>query len=79
LVLLVFSFVLGGLFLRFSLEGDELAHQVLVDIHYGRVVVEVAAVVFGTENGNELLVLAKEAVAILHHLMASAYQIKIML
>ena len=73
----VLLFGFGKGFLRVTLESDELAHKVLVHIHHGRIVVEVATIVLCTENGNKLLILAEETVAILHDLMPTADQVEI--
>ena len=71
------TFGLRGLLLSVSLERDELTHQVLIDIHDSRVIVEVTAIVFRTEYGYQLLVLAEETVSVLHNLMSTADQVKV--
>ena len=68
---------LGQCFLRVTLESDELAHKVLIYIHYGGVIVKISTIVLRTEDCDELLILAKEAVAIFHNLMPTAYQVEI--
>ena len=73
-----FSFALGSIFLCVSFKRNELAHQILVYIHDGSVVIKVTAIIFSTENGYQLLVFAEETVAVLHYLMASADQIEVM-
>ena len=69
--------VLCGVLFGVAFEGDEFAHQVLVHVHHGCIVVEVAAVVFGAEDGHKLLVLSEEAVAVFHDLMASADEVQV--
>jgi hypothetical protein len=61
-----------------SLKRDEFAHEILVNIHYCCVIVEISAVILGAEYGNELLVLAEESISVFHHLMSTANQVKIM-
>jgi len=73
----VLLFGFGKCFLRVALESDELAHQVLIHIHDGGIVVEVATIVLCTEDGDKLLILAEETVAVLHDLMPSADQVEI--
>ena len=70
-------FVLGCVLLGVALERDEFAHKVLVHVHHGGIVVEVATVVFGAEDGHKLLVFAEEAITIFHDLMASADEVQI--
>ena len=74
----VFLFGLCKRLLGIALERNELAHEVLVHIHDGRVVVEITAVVLGAEDGDQLLVLTEEAVSIFHDLVATTYQVKVM-
>lgn len=50
-LVLGFSFPLGGIFLCVSLESNELAHQILVYIHDGSIVIKVTAVILSTEYG----------------------------
>ena len=64
--------------LRVSLECNEFTHEILVDVHYSCVIVEVATVVLGTEYRNKLLVLAEESIAVFHHLMSTTNQIQVM-
>lgn len=59
--------------LRISLEGDELAHEILVYVHDCGVVVEVPAVVLCAEDSHQLLALPEEPVAVLHDLMPTTY------
>ena len=61
-----------------TLESNEFAHEFLVDIHHSCIVVEVSAVVLRTEDRYQLLVLAKESIPVLHHLVASANQVQVM-
>ena len=68
---------LGKRFLGVALESDELAHEVLIHVHDGRVVVEIATIVLCAEDGDELLILAEETIAVLHDLMPTAYQVEI--
>ena len=72
-----------ALFLRqllgIAFECDELAHELAVNIHDGGIIVEVTAVIFSTEDRDELLVFAKEAVAVFHDLVAAANEIKVVL
>jgi len=77
--ILLTGFVFGSILLGISLEGDEFAHQILVYIHYSGVIIEVSAVVLGTENGDQLLVFPKEPIPVFHHLVAPADQIKVVL
>ena len=58
-----------------SFEGNKLAHKILVNIHDGRIIVKIATIIFSREYSDELLIISKEAVAILHDLMAAAYQV----
>lgn len=73
--ILLLSF--GKCFLGITLECDELAHQVLVHVHYCRVVVEITAIVLCAEDRNELLILSEEAVAVLHDLMPATYEVQV--
>ena len=66
-------------FLGVSFEGDELAHELAVDVHNGGIIVEISAIVLGTENGDKLLVFSEEAITIFHDLVTTADQIEIML
>ena len=66
-------------FLGVSFEGDELAHELAVDVHDCSVIVEVSAIILGTENGDKLLVFSEEAVTIFHDLVATTDQIEVML
>ena len=56
----------------------EAAAQIFLDAEHGTVVVELVAVVGGAEDSYQLLV-CKELISIFHDLMASHYEIKIML
>lgn len=59
-----------------SLQNLETAHESLIDGHQSTGVVEFTAVVYGTENSDELSV-SKEFVAIINDLMSSANQVNI--
>ena len=76
---LVFSFALsfGCIFLGVTLKGNKLTHKVLVYIHDSGIIIKVSTIIFGTENGYQLLVLAEEAIPIFHYLVTSANQIKV--
>jgi len=65
------------IFLGIALKRNKFAHKVLVYTHNGRIVVEVSTVVLGAKDSDQLLVFSEEAVAVLHHLMASADQVKV--
>ena len=73
----VLLFGFGECLLGVALERDELAHKVLVYVHYGCIVVEISAIIFGAEYRHKLLVLPEEAVSILHYLVAAAYQVEV--
>lgn len=50
----------------------------MVHIHHSSVVIEISTIVFGAENGHQLFVLAKEPIPILHNLVSTADQVKVM-
>ena len=79
LLVLCSSLLLGKVLFRVTFECDEFAHEILVDIHYSRVIVKVSTIILGAEYSHELLILAEEAIAIFHHLMSTTNEIKIML
>ena len=79
LLVLCSSLLLGKVLFRVTFECDEFAHEILVDIHYSRIIVKVSTIILGAENSYELLILAEEAIAIFHHLMSTTNEIKIML
>ena len=49
----------------------------MVYIHHSSVVVEISTIIFGAENCNQLFVLSEEPIPILHNLMASTNQVKV--
>ena len=61
-----------------GLQDLEAAHQGLVDRHHGSRVVELATVVWRTEQSHELPPL-EELIAIFYHLVSPAYQIEVVL
>jgi hypothetical protein len=50
----------------------------LIHVHHGSIIVEIATIVLGRKDRNQLLVLSKETVTIFHDLMSSANQIEVM-
>lgn len=64
--------------LRISLECNEFTHEILVNVHYSCVIVEISTVILGTEYRHKLLVLAEESIAVFHHLMSTTNQVKVM-
>ena len=70
------SFLVGVLF-GITFECYKFAHKVVVNVHHSSVVVEITAVVFGAENCDQLFVFSEESVTILHDLVTSTNEVKV--